>query len=119
MKTNDRFNHHNATYSRVNLVNSALVILSSQAERRLQAGDLTAEQHHDLVDKLQQLYALQRNPEPVRLPPQEARALPHPQHQPRHKMSSRMEEPPFRPGERSNVHVQYWYMYINLPKVQC
>lgn len=84
---------------------SALGILSSQAERRLQAGDLTAEQHHDLVDKLQQLYALQRNPEPMRLPPQEARILPHLQHQPRHKMLSRMEEPPFRPGERPNLHV--------------
>lgn len=71
-------------------------ILSSQAERRLQAGDLTAEQHHDLVDKLQQLYALQRNPEPVRLPSQEARVQPHS----RHKIPSRMEEHPFRPGEK-------------------
>ena len=88
--------------------------MSCQAERRLQAGDLTTEQHHDLVDKLQQLYALQRNPEPVRLPPHEARVLPHPQQQPGHKMPSRMEEPPFRQGERPNLNV---YLYTNLSEL--
>lgn len=70
-----------------------------KAERRLQAGDLTAEQHHDLVDKLQQLYALQRHPEPIRPPPQENRLLPNPEHHPRHMIPPRGEEPPFRPGE--------------------
>ncbi|XP_078371534.1 uncharacterized protein LOC144655193 [Oculina patagonica] len=69
-----------------------------QAERRLQAGDLTIEQHHDLVDKLEQLYELQRHPDPMRLPPQDARLLPHPEHEPRHMWPSRVEEPPFRPG---------------------
>ncbi|XP_015776112.1 PREDICTED: pre-mRNA cleavage complex 2 protein Pcf11-like, partial [Acropora digitifera] len=54
-----------------------------RAERRLQSGDLTADQHHDLMDKLHQLYELQRQSEQLR---HHARDMPrpHPDPEPRH-----------------------------------
>lgn len=55
------------------------------------------EQHEDLVDKLHQLYELQRHPDSMLLS-RESRAPPNSEYLPRHMMSSRLEEPPFRPG---------------------
>lgn len=68
-----------------------------QAESRLRAGELTLEQHDDLVDKLRQLYELQRHPDSMLLPG-ENRPPPNSEHLPRRMMHSRLEEPPFRPS---------------------
>ena len=61
--------------------------LYAQAEQRLMSGDMTREQHGELMERLQQLYELQRQKERLKqlqqgedmLPPQEG---PHPPQQP-------------------------------------
>ena len=76
-----------------------------KAERRLRSGDLTVDQHHDLVDKLHQLYELQRHSEQLRHPPD----MPplHPEHQPRHMI-------PPRPGEVFlHVIMNVWFINRN------